>query len=74
MEKHLLSNKRSENLQKYFKRVKECIDQLQPKELNQKKLIQHGTNNLNNITWQKYGVLPNFVEENHSKMKILRNL
>ena len=29
-----------------------------------KKLIQRAANNLNSITSQKYGVLPNFVEEN----------
>ena len=64
MGKHLLLNKRLENLKKYFKRVKECISRLQPKELNQKKLIQCATNNLNSIASHKYVVLPNFVEEN----------
>ena len=29
-----------------------------------KKLIQCATNNLNSIAPQKYGILPNFVEEN----------
>ena len=32
--------------------------------MNQKKLIQHSTNNSNSIASQKYGVLHNFVEEN----------
>ena len=63
MGKHLLPSKRSDNLKKYFKRVKECISQSQPKELNQK-IIQRATNNLNSIASQKYGVSPNFFEEN----------
>ena len=32
--------------------------------MNQKKLIQCATNNLNSSASQKYGILPNFVEEN----------
>ena len=33
------------------------------KRIEPKKLIQHTNNNLNSIASQKYGVLPNFVEE-----------
>ena len=32
--------------------------------MNQKKLIQCATNNLNSSASQKYGISPNFVEEN----------
>ena len=34
------------------------------KRIEPKKLIQRATNNLNSTASQKYGVLPNFVEEN----------
>ena len=34
------------------------------KRIEPKKLIQHATNNLNSIALQKYGVSPNFIEEN----------
>ena len=34
------------------------------KRIEPKKLIQGATNNLNSTASQKYGVLPNFVEEN----------
>ena len=34
------------------------------KRIEMKKLIQRATSNLNSTVSQKYGVLPNFVEQN----------
>ena len=34
------------------------------KRIEMKKLIQRATSNLNCIVSQKYGILPNFVEQN----------
>ena len=39
-----------------------------------KKLIQHATNNLNNIASQKCGVLPNFVKENTQQDEKFRKI
>ena len=36
------------------------------KRIEPKKLIQCATHNVNSIACQKYGILPNFVEENNA--------
>ena len=64
MGKHLLPNKRSENLKKILQKSERMHKLTTTKRIEPKKLIQHATNNLNSIASQKYDVLPNFVEEN----------
>ena len=49
---------------KILQKCKRMHKSTSTKRIEQKKLIQHATNNLNSIALQKYGVSPNFVEEN----------
>ena len=50
--------------QKILRKSKRMHQLTSSKRIEPKKLIQCATNNLNSIASQKYGVLPDFVEEN----------
>ena len=49
---------------KILQKSKRMHESTSTKRTEPKKIIQSATNNLNSIASQKYGVLPNFVEEN----------
>ena len=59
---------------KILQKSKRMHKQSSTKRIEPKKLIQCAANNLNNIPSQKYGVSPNFVEENIQQDEKLRRI
>ena len=59
---------------KILQKNKRMYKSTSSKRIESKKLIQHAINNLNSIASQKYGVSPNFVEENMQQHENFREI
>ena len=64
MGKYFFAEQKIKEFKKILQKSKRMHKSTSTKRTEPKKLIQCATTNLNSIASQKYGILPNFVEEN----------